>query len=69
MQKNKKQNKTKKKNKTCLYMFIYILNAEKKLKNKVIQKEELNVKESQRSNVSVQTNHYQDKARMISSNV
>ena len=40
-----------------------------RLKNKVIQREEFNVKESQCYNVSVLMNHHQDLERMISSDV
>ena len=43
-----------------IYIYIY------KLKNKVIQKEGFNVKESQHYNVSVLMNHHQDQERMIS---
>ena len=39
------------------------------MKNKVTQREEFNVKEIQRYNVSVQMNHQQDLERMMSSDV
>ena len=41
--------------------------CEEKLKNKVIQSEEFNMKESRRYNVSVLTNHHQDLEKMLSS--
>ena len=44
-----------------IYIYIYIYRErEREMKNKVIQKEEFNEKESQRYNVSVQMNHHQD---------
>ena len=43
-----------------IYIYIYIY-IHMKLKNNIIQKEEFNVKESQRYNVSVLMNHHQDK--------
>ena len=57
---------------TCVYMHIYIYtyvevnngnesdSIEKKLKNKLIQREEFNVKGSQCYNVSVLMNHHQN---------
>ena len=44
---------------------IYIIVIWEKLKNKVIQREEFNVKESQHYNISVLRNHHQDLERMI----
>ena len=49
------------------YIYIYIQREREKMKNKVIQREEFNVKESQRYNVSVLLNHHQDLEIMISS--
>ena len=40
-----------------------------KIENKIIEREEFNVKENQRYNVSVLINHHQDLDRMISSDV
>ena len=48
---------------TYIYIYIYIYIERERggeLKNKVIQKEEFNIKESQRYNVLVQMNHYQN---------
>ena len=58
-----------------LYIYIYMEvnngkesdNMEKKMKNKVIQSEEFNVKESRHYNVSVLINHLQNLEKMISS--
>ena len=44
-------------------------NIEEKLENKVIQREEINVKESQCYNVSVLMNHHQDLESMISRDI
>ena len=46
-------------------LFTYILNGEKILKNKVIQSEEFNKKESRRCNISVSKNHHQDSEKML----
>ena len=40
-----------------------------KLKNKIIQREEFNVKENQRNIVSVLMNHHQNLEKLISSDV
>ena len=47
-------------NKDVLWDLFTILYIEKKLISKEIQREEFNVKESQRFNVSVQMNYHQD---------
>ena len=52
-----------------IYIYIYIKRERERLKNKVIQREESYVKESQRYKVSVLMNHHQDLERIISSDV
>ena len=47
-------------------IYIYIYRERERLKNKVIQREKINAKESQCFNVSVQMNHHQDVEKMKS---
>ena len=59
---------------TCVNIYIHICiyiyrERERKLKNKLIQREELNVKDCQRFNVSVLLNHHLNKERLISNDV
>ena len=52
-----------------IYTYIYTDVCGGNFKNKVIQREDINAKESQCHNVSVLMNHYQDIEKMLSSDV
>ena len=50
-----------------MYIYIYINACEEKLKNKVIQSEEFNMKGSRCYNILVSINDHQDLEKMLSS--
>ena len=48
-------------------MYVCMCGEREELKNKVIQREEFNMKKSRRYNVSVLINHHRDLEKMLSS--